>query len=291
MYAILVILVILLISMLGVKSWEYSRWRSRWYNREPIHRFSTEARRGDFPALIFKTGKLPVNKLPSKITDLYRRIEQENKGWRIQYYDDDQAKQFINQYCCADVRDAYRRLLPGAYKADLFRLCILNEYGGLYSDYSQQYLVPLDDMIDRSRDELVLPFDSPLFETFNNRRIEGVFAAFIAGRRNNTYWKNCIQGIVDHVKTNYYGHTPLDISGPIHLWRVLQNTPNAVYRMDMGKLYQGKNGGYLTRLYDKKRVVKHKLHDHYKLLLPKDATATILPHYNDCWKNKTVYSN
>ena len=43
-------------------------------------------------------------------------------------------REFISKYFNKDVLEAYDTLLPGAYKADLWRYCILYKMGGIYMD-------------------------------------------------------------------------------------------------------------------------------------------------------------
>jgi mannosyltransferase OCH1-like enzyme len=50
------------------------------------------------------------------------------------YYDNNDAQRFIDKFFDRDTSDAWDRLKPGAYKADLFRLCWLFIHGGVYLD-------------------------------------------------------------------------------------------------------------------------------------------------------------
>lgn len=48
-------------------------------------------------------------------------------------YDDNDCNQYISQLDNNDyLKVIYHQLIPGAYKADLWRLLVLYEYGGIY---------------------------------------------------------------------------------------------------------------------------------------------------------------
>ena len=77
----------------------------------------------------------------------YESIDQENypnmsrlsesfkqSGWEYKFYTDSEAANFLSTHFPAQVREAYDALRPGAFKADLFRYCVLLIYGGVYAD-------------------------------------------------------------------------------------------------------------------------------------------------------------
>jgi hypothetical protein len=55
-------------------------------------------------------------------------------GWEYRFYTDDESRTFLDQHFPREVREAYDMLIPGAYKADLFRYCVLLIHGGVYAD-------------------------------------------------------------------------------------------------------------------------------------------------------------
>ena len=59
-----------------------------------------------------------------------------NPGYDLYYYDNDHARMFLKENFSEDVIDAFDCLIPGAFKADLFRLAELYINGGIYSDIS-----------------------------------------------------------------------------------------------------------------------------------------------------------
>lgn len=69
-------------------------------------------------------------------------------GWEYRFYNDDEAAEFISTHFPPEVRQAYDDLLPGAFKADLFRYCALFVYGGVYADVDVMLTSKLEVAID-----------------------------------------------------------------------------------------------------------------------------------------------
>ena len=66
------------------------------------------------------------------------RLKKENPEFEHRLFDDADCRAYIEENFSADVVEAYDRLLPGAYKADLWRYCVLYKTGGVYLDIKFQ---------------------------------------------------------------------------------------------------------------------------------------------------------
>ena len=98
------------------------------------------------PKVIYKTA-------PSyhpTIQKINKDIETQNPGWKVKFYNDEDCLNFLKNDFQNDkplfkknVIIGYNKLIPGAYKADLWRLCILYQYGGVYIDASSEILEPI----------------------------------------------------------------------------------------------------------------------------------------------------
>jgi hypothetical protein len=71
------------------------------------------------------------NKYP-KMTRLMQSFR--FSGWEHRFYTDAESATFLSTHFPPEVREAYDTLIPGAFKADLFRYCVLLIHGGLYAD-------------------------------------------------------------------------------------------------------------------------------------------------------------
>ena len=72
--------------------------------------------------------------LPPKMKENLELLKQQNPEFKHYLYDDAMCRNFIQQNFDADVLYSFDKLKPGAYKADLWRYCIIYEYGGIYAD-------------------------------------------------------------------------------------------------------------------------------------------------------------
>jgi mannosyltransferase OCH1-like enzyme len=211
------------------------------------------------PRVMYKTGK--TEQVPNNVKDLGREFTQRNPGWRVEYYGDEAARKFIRTHFEDDVVLAFDALNPGAFKADLFRLCILYVRGGVYSDLSQRLLVPIRDIVDIRVDELVLVADKYIPMYYMQK--EGVYNAFIAAVPKHDFLRHCIDKIVDRVRAGKYGSNPLDITGPYMLGRELHACSDLNYRME---LVRSQHDNYIENIATGERMIQHKQPGHYKML-------------------------
>ena len=72
--------------------------------------------------------------LPPKMQQAVNTIKAHNPEFQHFLYDDNMCREFIKNNFPEDVLRAYDYLIPGAYKADLWRYCILYKKGGIYLD-------------------------------------------------------------------------------------------------------------------------------------------------------------
>jgi len=100
------------------------------------------------PRIIHQTWFEPVT--PEKYPNMSRLIESwKRSGWEYNFYDDNAAGEFLSLHFPPEVKDAYDSITPGAFKADLFRYCVLLIKGGIYSD--------MDIMLESNLDAAVPP--------------------------------------------------------------------------------------------------------------------------------------
>lgn len=168
------------------------------------------------PKILHKTGPKPKYVLDSEIQKTFKKTLDLNPGFTLKYYDDSQCFNFIKRHFEKNVVDAYERLIPGAYKADLFRYCVLYIEGGVYSDLTQTFYVPFDRIIDFNLDSLVLVDD---FKA-SRCNIKGIQINFMAAIPRMKIFKDAIDAIVSNVNSNYYGSCSLEPTGPCLFRRI-----------------------------------------------------------------------
>lgn len=101
---------------------------------------------------------------------------------------------------------AYDALLPGAFKADLWRVVMLYHHGGVYADDKLTLLQPLDQIIPQGTG-----FDGLLMMDWQDRHIQN---AFIAITPKHRLLRCTMDAIVKNVENRFYGEEPWEISGP-----------------------------------------------------------------------------
>ena len=72
--------------------------------------------------------------LPPRMRKCVDKLIQNNPEFTHHLYDDNDCRQFIKDNFPLNVVQAFDKLIPGAYKADLWRYCVLYIHGGIYLD-------------------------------------------------------------------------------------------------------------------------------------------------------------
>jgi len=190
------------------------------------------------PLIIYQTWH--SKQLPPKMADCVERLKATNPAFDHYLYDDNDCRKFIKENFEPDVLAAYDKLIPGAYKADLWRYCVLYKTGGIYLDIKFQCepgftLMEMTHdnetfVLDRANPDIYLPIQEELAKiqsptcyesimanasrtTWKNGQI-GLYNAVIASVPKNPVLYDCIQKVVENVKNRSYGFNPLYPTGP-----------------------------------------------------------------------------
>jgi len=167
----------------------------------------------DIPLDIYQTWK--TKDLPPKMKECVETLRRKNPEFTHHLYDDEDCYEFIKRNFEPEVAEAYDSLIPGAYKADLWRYCILYKRGGVYLDIKYKNVGDFK-LIDLMNQEHFV-YDSTAYD--NGKTVGGIYNAFIIAYAGNQKLKNCIDNIVKNVKNKYYGKSDLAPTGPILLGR------------------------------------------------------------------------
>lgn len=233
------------------------------------------------PKVIYKSGKRRLVQLPKSVKDLFQKTKEDNPDFEVKYYSDNESRKFIEKNCNKDILWAYDKLVPGSYKADLFRYCILYKNGGIWSDLSDQFLVPIDQIIDFEKDQIVLAKDK-FTENGHEIKNRGIQIAFIATIPKNKIFLDAINEIVTNCKTNSYQDNPLSVTGPFLFGKICEKHKflNKIKLLDFdGNHYYDKNN---------KQVIKWKS---LKTDLNTILKRTNREHYSYLWNNRNIYNN
>jgi mannosyltransferase OCH1-like enzyme len=141
--------------------------------------------------------------LPPKMRERVEILKSQNPRFRHHLYDDNDCREFIKTHFKPDVLWAYDSLIPGAYKADLWRYCVLFIYGGIYLDIKYRPLNGFKFINLTEKEHLVA--DTNNVDIYN--------ALMVCLPKNELLYK-AIRQIVENVKNKYYGDGWLYPTGP-----------------------------------------------------------------------------
>lgn len=157
---------------------------------------------------------VPVVPVPRRIVQTWKtldlgRLEPVSRTWRTRnpdfaytLYDDAACARTVAQLG-PRVEQAYARIGPGAFKADLWRYCELYVSGGVYADVDTVCLSAIDAVVDPTA-TLAVPIDLTPPNLFN---------AFVAVRPGHPVMRACIDAVVENVERGAK-QTGLSFSGP-----------------------------------------------------------------------------
>ena len=141
--------------------------------------------------------------LPPKMFKTVNLIKNLNPRFNYQLFDDNDCREFIKNNFDTQVLYAFDSLIPGAYKADLWRYCILYKNGGIYLDIKYRPLNNFRFITMTEKEHWVLDADK-----------NGVYNALMVCKPKNEILLKAINKIVENVKNKYYGNSALEPTGP-----------------------------------------------------------------------------
>lgn len=231
------------------------------------------------PLHIYQTWHTKEDLLPN-MRECVETLKAQNPEFIHHLFDDDDCRDFITDNFSKDVITAYDSLIPGAYKADLWRYCILYKRGGVYMDIKYKCAddVKLIDLVDKEY----------YVEDRPQRGNRGVYNGVMICEKGDPKLLKAIYSIVDHVKQKYYGETPLSPTGPGLLGKIFTDDefrdirlkfvvdPKNVHLNESHTIINKTNNKGLFVMYPEYRKDQLKYKDSH-------------PHYNELWDNNKIY--
>jgi mannosyltransferase OCH1-like enzyme len=232
--------------------------------------------------LTWETKNLPINMYNNLLL-----LQKMNPEFDIYLYDDQDRIDFIKNNFDKNVLDAYNSLIPGAFKADLWRYCIIYKYGGVYMDIKFHTYVPIINLIKDSEFTFANTNSGLCKDSYDGNEI---IIGFLISSPNNKIFKDSIDEIIIKTKNKDYGQNRIDITGPC----VLTRNINKIYGKDFDKYvtlsYLWRPTDNVVSIYSKKS--KELIASSY-IEYRKDQEiyfkSNKLDDYRDAYKNKTVF--
>jgi len=205
------------------------------------------------------------------------------------FFDNDDCAKFIENYFPPKICKAYTKLKPEAFRCDLWRLCVLYQFGGLYTDISL------------SRESNLSSFEEYDFVLCEDLKKPDIFNAVLYFKKpKHEFLHFCIENISNDILNERYGNSYLDITGPAALGRLFSKFYN--HTPSHGKNKIGTQNFLFLRMKTKINILGEKnlwieLHD--KILLKRHPKYNKVRNfftrlqktnkYYDLWNQKKVY--
>jgi mannosyltransferase OCH1-like enzyme len=230
----------------------------------------------EIPLNIFQTWY--TKKLPPFMQKNVDTLREKNPQFKYHLYDDDDCREFIDKYFDDSVLNAYDKLVPGAYKADLWRYCVLYIHGGIYLDMKMRCVgdFKLIEIVDK--EHYVKDIESNNIEPHSF----GIYNAVMIQKKKNPFLMECIQEVVKNVNNNYYGFSILYPTGPGMLGNLYQKYKYdyQLPDIDMFHVYEGE------KIIYKERVIL----EHYPEYRREQVNNQKESHYSFLWNEQSIYS-
>ena len=208
--------------------------------------------------------------LPPRMKKSVDIVKHANPEFKHYLYDDKMCAEFIKNNFHDDVYKAFNKLKPGAYKADLWRYCVLYIHGGVYMDIKFQTVegFKLISIIEKEH------FVEDLKESGN-----GIYNAFMISYPKNPTLLEAIGNIVINTQNNYYGEGPLSPTGPILLKNIFPISETNKINMHIGE-----HNGNLAIFYNKMPILSC-----YKGYREEQNKEKYNKPYSYLWHNNDIY--
>ncbi len=210
--------------------------------------------------------------LPPKMKERVENLKENNPRFEHYLFDDNDCREFIQNNFAQEVLNAYDSLIPGAYKADLWRLCVLYINGGIYLDIKFKCINGFKLIELTEADHYVKDRIPPL----------SIYNALLISQKGNPFFLKAIYRIVFNVQNKFYGESPLNPTGPLMLGKIILNN-NLKLNIDINH-YEG--GGYL--IY-KNRFIISTEYPEYDSERSSTYNAIKTKRYNLLWDEKQIY--
>lgn len=149
------------------------------------------------------------NYIPKILHENIESFKNDDTFGKFEFFDNNDCAKFIENYFPKNILKAYMKLKPEAFRCDLWRLCVLYQFGGLYTDISL------------SRESDLSFFEEYDFVLCEDLKKPDIFNAVMYFKKpKHEFLHFCIENISNDILNERYGSSFLDITGPAALGRL-----------------------------------------------------------------------
>jgi mannosyltransferase OCH1-like enzyme len=237
-------------------------------------------------------GKIPKIIHQSYTDSLETRLKNATYTWQLMnstykymYWTDELSDKYIYDKTDDRIKEAYFSLYTRAYKSDILRLCILHEYGGIWTDISSECFYSFDKIINQNNDvNIVLVKDSPSQVTNGN-----IYQAFIAVEPKNNIIKHVLDITVDRVLNyNQYNieypwicNESIAVTGPTIFAIALNKYLNRNPRQFFSEKFLNVESNHIL-------LLNHNIENGIGYIFNNDETKFVITKYENYQKDRTT---
>lgn len=176
------------------------------------------------PKVIWQTNYTDRVTLAVYLNYLFNRCLSPTYAYR--FMDPHERTEFITAHCPAEVIEAYSKLLIGAAQAELWRILVLQRFGGVYLDIDAHAVWPLGLVIKPDCEELYIRHKDNAISNY-----------FLASTKDNPHLDLALEAMLDNIG-RASSNDVAEVTGPAVLDAALNrlNVPTAYYKYTC---YQG----------------------------------------------------
>ena len=220
------------------------------------------------PTNIFQTWK--SKKLPPLMAESIIKIKYLNPRFNYYLFDDNDCRDFIRTHFKSEILWAYDNLIPCAYKADLWRYCVLFIKGGIYLDIKY---TPLNGF------KFITLTESEHFVADVND--VNIYNALMVCLPGNKLLIDAIHMIVENIKNKFYGDSFLEPTGPKLLSKLLSTSDEVV---DLKHKELNGNNNYRIIYFNNIPILKS-----YNGHTTERDNYSEKKHYSQLWNERRIY--
>jgi mannosyltransferase OCH1-like enzyme len=217
--------------------------------------------------------------LPPKMDMCVKSLKEDNPEFEHHLYDDQECRDFIRDNYDETTLNAYDALIPGAYRADLWRYCILYKLGGIYLDIKYKCCNGFK-LIALTEKEYFVNDWNPNTRGDQISLNGGIYNAFMICKPKNLIMKKCIDRVIQNVNNNYYGPNSLSPTGPFMMKDFF--TPDERENFELN--HYARNGEV---------CIRHKLYkimEMYSQYRDEQKQKSQFKHYGFLWRKRAIYA-
>ena len=211
------------------------------------------------------------NNIPPSVSECVSNIIKNNPTFTHHLCDTHECREFIKNNFPPIVLDTYDILIPHAFKADLWRYCVLYVCGGIYLDVKYSCINNFDFTMLTNTEYFCKDLDSSL---------GGIYNAIIICKPKNEILLKSIYKIVENARKEYYGETSLCPTGPLMMKRFFSG--NEINNFKLKLNYEPTNGDIFITFNNNPILFFNKKY--------RNDQKNICNHWTTYWIDRNIYN-